>query len=411
MSPRPRVADAQVPAKLMPKRIANRFMRVTDGHRKTAQLHTIAARLDSVPQLVIIAKIISQRFESADLTEVLLGSRHNRAQHEVEPAEKPRDQHARSEVGAVAQRFEVGREASVGKSAVQASNSAHPGVRKRRHNRAKKTLLYAYIAIADDHDLVPRLANHAAKLVHFVASPDFFRANQQTNRPPGKITDQFLDDRNRRITLVAYAKKNLKLGIILMAEASVVFVSFAVEPANRFQDAGRRLKIRRLEGRSRPAAKKPARCKDSNQVVDDRSARQHQKRVANHRPRHRPPHSALAFALHYQNNPKANQKNSSPTQWRHSLTQKQAPSVGAGSERERGHRHHKADVLQRQHGQHREKTNAHQREAKPHPGDPHRAPKNTHERERPEIVHFADDLHRARDTEFAGSATQDNQRQ
>src|ERR1700722_6247137 len=243
MAPRTRIADAQVPAQLVAKSVAQRFVRINDVHREAAQLHAITARHDAVPQFVIVAEIIGQRFEPADFSEVLLGSSHHRAQHKIESAEKPRHQHAGSEVGAVAQRFQIRREATIGQPAVQASHSANLWIMEWPYHRAKKIRIHANVAIADDYHLVPRFASHAAQFVNFVADPNFRRANKQANRTPRKITNHFLNNRHRRIDLSAHAEKNFNLRIILPAKTGEVLVGFAVKPANLLQDADRRKKI------------------------------------------------------------------------------------------------------------------------------------------------------------------------
>ena len=87
-------------------------MRVDDVHRKAAQLDAMAARGEAVAELVVVAEIIDQRFEAADFGEMFFRGGHHRAEHEIEfaSAEEPRDEHARREIRAVAERFEIRRQ-------------------------------------------------------------------------------------------------------------------------------------------------------------------------------------------------------------------------------------------------------------------------------------------------------------
>src|SRR5580704_12539379 len=118
----------------------------------------------------------------------------------------------------------------------------------------------------------------------------------------------------------------------------------------------------------------------------------------------------LPFALPHQYYAETDQENSSPADRGDALAQEQAAAVGPGSVAESRNRYDKADVFHGEHRQHSKKTNAHQRKAEPHPSHLHRPAKNAQQRERPEILHFADDFHGARDAKFPGSAAQNNER-
>src|SRR6202035_2327943 len=102
MTPGTRVADAEVRAELVPKCISYCFSRVNDVHGKTAQLNAIASRGDAIAELVVVAEVIRQGFESADFGQVLFRRCHHRAQHEVDSTEIAGDEYARREVGAIA---------------------------------------------------------------------------------------------------------------------------------------------------------------------------------------------------------------------------------------------------------------------------------------------------------------------
>ena len=91
---------------------------------------------------------------------------------------------------------------------------------------------------------MPRLANHPAELIDLVAHAQRFRANQQANGDArGKSGMMFLNDRDGRFVGIRHAKKNFEFGIVLAAETCVIFVGFAVQPADRFQNAERRAEI------------------------------------------------------------------------------------------------------------------------------------------------------------------------
>src|SRR6202023_1955275 len=98
--------------------------------------------------------------------------------------------------------------------------------------------------IAHQDNVVLRLANHSADLVDLVTYAQRLRADQQTNGSLRKILNYFLDDGDSRIIGIRDAEKHLEFLIILAAEACVIFVGFAVQPADRFEDADGRGKIR-----------------------------------------------------------------------------------------------------------------------------------------------------------------------
>ena len=108
-----------------------------------------------------------------------------------------------------------------------------------------------------------RFANHAAKLVDFIAGAQRLRTDEQSNRALRKIGDYFFDYRNRGIALITHAKKNFEFRVILIAEARVVFVGFAIQAVNGFQNTGGRSEMCGPFGvTGRLDAKKIRRCKD-----------------------------------------------------------------------------------------------------------------------------------------------------
>ena len=151
---------------------------------KRAELDAMAARGDAVAELVVVAEIIGERFEAADFGEAPLGSRHHGAEHEIEAATatEPCDEHAGREIGAIAERFEIGGERSVGEPAIEAGDAADRRIAERRGDRPQESGIDADVAIGDDEDVVPRLARHAGELVDLVADAHGLRADQQTDR-------------------------------------------------------------------------------------------------------------------------------------------------------------------------------------------------------------------------------------
>src|SRR5215472_18979717 len=91
-------------------------------------------------------------------------------------------------------------------------------------NGTQKTFFYAHIAIGNHHDFVPGFAHHAAEFVYLVARAERLRTNEQSNRAPGKISDDFPDHKNSRVLLIGNTEENFELGVVLAAETRVVLV-------------------------------------------------------------------------------------------------------------------------------------------------------------------------------------------
>ena len=211
----------------------------------------MAVSCDTVSQLEVVAEVIDQGFEAADLREIFLRRRHDGAEHEIDLAAQPIDEHTGGEIGAVAHGLETGRERAVGEAAVEARDAAHFRIAKRASDCAQKARIDSHIAIGDDHDFMACFAHHAAKFIYLVARAERLRANQQTNRTLGKIHNNFLNYRDGRIAVIGNAEENFEFRVILAAEACVILIRLAVEPVNRFENADRRSEIaRRAESRA-----------------------------------------------------------------------------------------------------------------------------------------------------------------
>src|SRR6202041_1957976 len=219
VSPGARVTNAEIPAKLVAKGVADRFSRVYDIYRKPAQLDPAAAHADAIAEFIVVAEVIHERFKYADFGEVLLRGGHHRAEHEAHAAKKPCDQDSGREIGAIAQGLESGREGPLGQAAVQTGDAANCRVGKRCGHGAQEARFDAHVAVTDKDDLVACLADHAAELVDLVACAARLGANQQADPAPREISDQFPYDRDRRLLVIADTEQDFKFGIILAAEA------------------------------------------------------------------------------------------------------------------------------------------------------------------------------------------------
>src|SRR5277367_2503967 len=100
MSGGTRIANAHVPAQLMAKGVDERLVRKHDGNWESAEFDAMAARGDAIAQFVIVGEMVHQRFEAADLGQMLFGGGHGGAESEINRSEQPRHQHARSKVRA-----------------------------------------------------------------------------------------------------------------------------------------------------------------------------------------------------------------------------------------------------------------------------------------------------------------------
>src|SRR5690348_3413390 len=151
MSPRARIADAETPANLMTKDGGQPLARIDDGNGESAELDAMAARGEAMAEFIIVTEIIDQGFEAADFGQMLFGGRHHGAEHEIERliSQKPRDQHARSEIGAVAESFESGSEALFNQASIETGDTADVGIGKRRGDGPQKIRSDAYVAIAN----------------------------------------------------------------------------------------------------------------------------------------------------------------------------------------------------------------------------------------------------------------------
>src|SRR5690348_2237276 len=235
----------QRPANLMAEALRQRLRRKHGKNGKRRYLDAVPQRGNAMTEFVIIREMIHQRFESADLRQSLFGRGHRGAQGEVHAAELPRGKDAGIEVRSVSEGFHFRNECAIGDTSIKASNGSDLRVCERRGDGVQVAWSDANIAIADNQDVVLRFAHHAAELVYLVAGAKRRSADKQANVALRKISDQLFDDRHSRIRLFRHTEDDFEFRVLLPAKAGVVLVGFAIEPADRLQNAHRRSKVLR----------------------------------------------------------------------------------------------------------------------------------------------------------------------
>ena len=103
--------------------------------------------------------------------------------------------------------------------------------------------LDAHVAVGDDEESCWASATRRVRRATLSFTASRPEPNSRRMRRCGKISDQFFKDRERGIAGI-HAKNQFVIGIILAAEAGVIFVGFCVETFDRFQAADRRSEIR-----------------------------------------------------------------------------------------------------------------------------------------------------------------------
>ncbi len=132
---------------------------------------------------------------------------------------------------------------------IEAGDGAGFGIGERGSDVPEKIGWNAHVAVADDDHFVLRLADHAGELGDFVIGGVAAGAEEDADASLGKIADEPLDDRERRIVVFIDAEEDFEVGIVLAAEAGEVFVRVGIETADGFQIADRRREIGRRRGR------------------------------------------------------------------------------------------------------------------------------------------------------------------
>ncbi len=167
-------------------------------------------------------------------------------------------------------------------------------------------------------------AGHAHEFIDLVARAERFRALEQADGALGEIADEFFNHRDGGIGAVGDTEKNLEARIVLTAKAGVVWVGFAVEPVDGFQDADARRVIGESGSESGACAtKKLARRENGEQVVGERRDGKQKKNIANRRPGgHGAILRPLTFADGHERNADADQQHAEPALRSHALTEK-----------------------------------------------------------------------------------------
>ena len=119
---------------------------------------------------------------------------------------------------------------------IEAGDRADFGIGQRRDHLAQIVGPHAYVAIADHHVLVRRLAHQAREFRHLVVGSVAARAEQYADGPLGEFPLQPVDQRKRGIFPIAHAKEHFIIRIVLPAEAGEVLIGVRIEAADGLQD-------------------------------------------------------------------------------------------------------------------------------------------------------------------------------
>src|SRR5260370_36806674 len=98
----------------------------------------------------------------------------------------------------------------------------------------------------EQQGVVAGFAQQGEELGKFFVDGVAARAIEEANLALREIAHQLLKNGDRSVVLVADAKNQFVVGIVLAAVAGEIFVGFGVEPANRVESADRRSKIKLL---------------------------------------------------------------------------------------------------------------------------------------------------------------------
>src|SRR5271165_4397115 len=133
-------------------------MRFDDSFR---EMNFEAETSDTFPEFVIVGEEIENRFEASNASEIGAAEGQRRAEGETNSAlELPCDQHARDEVGADAERFELRRDGRLGNSPIEAGDHAYALVSERRGHAGEIIRFDADIAVVHDKKFMARVRQH-----------------------------------------------------------------------------------------------------------------------------------------------------------------------------------------------------------------------------------------------------------
>ena len=126
----------------------------------------------------------------------------------------------------------------------------------------------AHVAVCDDEIIVLRFSDQAREARDFVVYCIAAGAEQQADAALGKIADEFFEHRERGVAWI-HAKNYFVIGIILKAEAGVIFVGFRVETFHRLEAADGRSEIGIGNGVGARGAEIADRAVEREEVVDE----------------------------------------------------------------------------------------------------------------------------------------------
>jgi hypothetical protein len=161
---------------------------------------------------------------------------------------------------------------------VQTSGAAQLSVTEGRCHRAKIIGTNAHIAIGDDQEFVLRFADQAHEAADFVVHGTAAGTVEDTNLTFRKIAAQAFDDGQRGVVVID-AENDFVVGIILAAEAGVIFVGFGIEAANGLEATDRRGESGILLAFTLRHAKKALRAIENEQIVDGGDGSQSEKEI------------------------------------------------------------------------------------------------------------------------------------
>ena len=166
-------------------------------------------------QFVIVAQVIRQRRQPANLLQHFFRGRDRRSQSEANAAlHGAGQQHASGKVGTQAERLQLRAECPPGDTAVKCRHHADCGILERRHHSPQIIGRYHDVAVVDDDVLIARLRQHLRQIADLAVQAEAFRAVNHAQGLPGKFLLQLFDQRQRRLCGIVHAEEHFVLGIL-----------------------------------------------------------------------------------------------------------------------------------------------------------------------------------------------------
>lgn len=151
---------------------------------------------------------------------------------------------------------------------IEAGAAADLGIAERSDNGAEIIGADADVAVGDDEEMVARFLRKADEAGDFVVNGVAARAVENADLAIGEFDGQFFQERERGIIFVD-AKQNFVIGIILAAEAGVIFVGVGVEALDGFQATDGRSEIGAFADGLRGLRGKMGGAENREKVIDE----------------------------------------------------------------------------------------------------------------------------------------------